>query len=250
MKNLRHSIHYDFIKSPISKILMDAVSVCNGAGSGIEFFPISDYVIQSVFLKMTGFQEQKIKCIYWELATIDYEFRYEFTRNPLGECSSYDDKQKIYTCLINQIKKHKTNFNVTIDIKKTKIITDTFDEVKSIFENTNILTWGKRNYYQYEEFWKQIKDSDFAINEKTLFSDKKIKNDISLIQLYKNHLHKNRNRIAHNTLSYQQNLPTLIVLEKDDYKYENFFIWFSMLILIDKLLVELYNQYLISVDGE
>ena len=64
-----------------------------GIGNGIETYPLGDYIMQSVFLKMTGFQEQKMKCICWELASNDYEYRYyRFTQNKLGECSNYKEK--------------------------------------------------------------------------------------------------------------------------------------------------------------
>ena len=55
--------HTEFILSPITKILDDVVSASSGIGSGIETFSLCDYVMQSVFMKMTGFQEQKMKCI-------------------------------------------------------------------------------------------------------------------------------------------------------------------------------------------
>ena len=64
--------HTEFILSPITGILKDVVSASTGIGSGIETYPLCDYIMQSVFLKMTGFQEQKMKCICWELATNDY----------------------------------------------------------------------------------------------------------------------------------------------------------------------------------
>lgn len=249
MKSLRNSNHYDFIKSPISKILLDAVSVCNGIGNGMEVFPISDYVVQSVFIKMTGFQEQKIKCIYWELATVDYEFRYDFTKKPLGECSSYNDKNEIYSKLIKQIKKYNESFNLHSNTKST-ILDNTTKELTSIFENTNLLVWGRKKYYQFIETWSTIDANHFAVND-NLFHLNNVKNkEFPLKKIYENHLHKNRNRIAHNTLSYQQNLPTLKILESDEYKYENHFIWFSILILIDKLLIELYNQYITVIERE
>src|SRR5688572_16987320 len=93
IKNMPLNNHTEFILSPTTDILRDVVSASAGIGHGIETYPLCDYVMQSAFLKMTGFQEQKMKCICWELATNDYEYRYEFTKNPLGECSSYKEKQ-------------------------------------------------------------------------------------------------------------------------------------------------------------
>ena len=57
-------------------------------------------------------------------------------------------------------------------------------------------------------------------------------------------LYKHRNRCAHNTSSYQQNLPTLMVLSTPENIYENYFIRFSILMLIDNIFVLLYQKYL------
>lgn len=94
--SMQPNLHKDFILEPISGLLKDAVAASSGIGYGIETFPLCDYIVQSVFLKLTGFQEQKMKCICWEMASVDFEYRYVFTKNPLGECSSYTEKQKIY----------------------------------------------------------------------------------------------------------------------------------------------------------
>jgi uncharacterized membrane-anchored protein len=63
-------------------------------------------------------QEQKMKCIGWELATYDYEYRYKFTQKPLGECSSYDEKEKIFNDIIYQIVKHGKKIKCKSSIKK------------------------------------------------------------------------------------------------------------------------------------
>jgi hypothetical protein len=89
--------------------------------------------MQSVFLKMTGFQEQKMKCIYWEMATNDYEYRYEFTKNPLGECSSYTDKNIIYQQLVTQIQKYNSKFDIKKDIDNKKYYKKLFRKLKIYF---------------------------------------------------------------------------------------------------------------------
>ena len=117
--------HNNFILSPIGEILKDMVSASSGVGNGIESFPLLDYIMQATFLKMTGAQEQKMKCIGWELATYDYEYRYKFTQKPLGECSSYDEKEKIFNDIIYQIVKHgKKEFDI-YSIDKQKLLTKT-----------------------------------------------------------------------------------------------------------------------------
>lgn len=109
------SQHYKFITTPLSKILEDGVNACRGIGNGIETYPLCDYIMQSIFLKMTGAQEQKMKCICWEIATNDYEYRYEYLRNTkkdYGEFSKYDQKNKVYKSLLLQIKQIDGKFDI------------------------------------------------------------------------------------------------------------------------------------------
>ena len=232
----------DFILSHITDILKDVVTASAGIGSGIETYPLCDYIMQSVFLKMTGSQEQKMKCICWELATNDYEYRYEFTKTPLGECSNYKDKSTIYKSLINQIKKHNSDFNVSSDMNKITILSTTISEVNGIFSNTNLSIWKQKSFNEYLIIGGEIQDRHFANDNNNLFTE--MYNGISLKKIYIEHLYKHRNRCAHNTQSYQQNLPTLKTLVNEDYKYYNYFVWFSILVLIDKIFEDLYNKYL------
>ena len=71
-----------------------------------------------------------------------------------------------------------------------------------------------------------------------------MKKTFSLKKIYEEHLYISRNRCAHNTQSYQQNLPTLKRLSDDNFRYENFYIWFVVLVLIDNIFIELYKKYL------
>ena len=87
------SKHSDFIKTPIINILEEAINIAEKVSNGIEIHPLYDYVLQTTFLKMTGSQEQKLKCIQWELATDDYEYRYDILSKSIGELSKYKDKK-------------------------------------------------------------------------------------------------------------------------------------------------------------
>ena len=108
------SIHSKFIKTPIFEILKDGVNACRGIGCGMEAYPLRDYILQSLFLRMTGAQEQKLKCICWEMATNDYTYRYDFINKgkDYGEFSKYDQKNKVYTQLIKEIKKYNKRFDI------------------------------------------------------------------------------------------------------------------------------------------
>jgi len=238
--------HNQFILSPITNILKDVVSASAGIGGGIETFPMCDYVMQSVFLKMTGSQEQKMKCICWEMATNDLEYRYHFTKMPLGECSTFKDKQIIYKDLIKQIKIHNSSFNISTEINRMVMLDTTASELIERFLNTNLSIWAQKSFNEFSTIWSGISISYFANDDNTLFANGN--NEDSLKRIYEEHLYKRRNRIAHNTQSYQQNLPTLKTLVAEKIKYENYFVYFAILILIDKIFIELYKKYLVLLE--
>lgn len=231
------SKHNNFILSPITGILREMVAANSGIGTGIETFPLSEYVMQTVFLRMTGSQEQKMKCICWELATNDYEYRYSrYGKNTLGECSTYSDKQTIYKDLIDAIEKHEPSFDVENYIDRGKIRSDTTYEIKKIFLFSNLVNWAEDSYRDYREAWPNIPSNQIAKKD-NLFEN--------VLQEKYLLLYKHRNRCAHNTFSYQENLPTLKSLVDENHKYENYFIRFSLLILIDSIFIEMYKKYLI-----
>lgn len=227
--------HSDFILSPISNILKEAVSASGGIGSGIETFPLCDYVMQSIFVKMTGFQEQKMKCICWDVASVDFEYRYQFTKSPLGECSSYPDKNAIYKDLIKLVKKSGLNID---DVFRDRegLITSATKDIYETFENTNLLVWAQAAFFDFSHIQSSIKRNHIA-SESDIFSDSKLK------AWYVDHLYRHRNRVAHNTSSYQQNLPTLKTLMDEKYKYENYFLFFFLLILIDNIFIEAHSKF-------
>lgn len=232
--------HSDFIFSPISKILREAVSASAGIGAGIETFPLCDYVMQSVFMKMAGFQEQKMKCICWDAASIDFDYRYEFTKKPLGECSSYPDKNAIYKDLIKLVKKNGISVN-EVFYDREKLIESAAKEVLETFDQTNLSIWAQSAFFDFSKIRGSIKRNHIA-------SDSEIFNDPSLKSWYIDHLYRHRNRVAHNTSSYQQNLPTLKTLMDEKYKYENYFLFFFMLTLIDKIFIEAHRKFLQAIN--
>ena len=252
---MRHSNHNSFILTSITKILEEAISATSGIGDGIETYALYDYVMQSVFLKMTGAQEQKMKCICWELATNDYEFRKDFLigndKLSVKGMSHYDDKQKVYIELIKQIEKNNPKMNIEEILDKKKIRKDIRYYLKKIFENTNFAIWGRKGYDQIFSFFEKsvtVKHFGDDNNLFTKFSKKENEDIAECLQERYEQLYHHRNRCAHNTLSYQQNLPTLDTLRKEEYVYENYFIYFSILILIDEIMMKLYQKYLEVID--
>lgn len=239
--------HNSFILSPVFRTLEDVISASIGIGGGIETYPLCDYVMQSVFLKMTGSQEQKMKCICWELATNNYEYRYtRFTQKPLGECSNYNDKKTIYQDLIKQVESHTSTSHEMNEATRRDILSRTRLSIDQVFLESNLLIWAQKSFYEYSDIWAGVTYKYFATDNSTLFSE--VANSYSLKKMYEDHLYKHRNRVAHNTQSYQQNLPTLKTLENESYRYENYFIYFAILILIDNIFMDIYGRYLQTLE--
>lgn len=254
------SKHDRFILTPITIEIQNAVSAIRTVDIGIEAFPLSEYVMHSLFLKMTGFQEQKTKCIAWEMATEDFDFRRELLsgRLGLGEYSTYEAKNKVYSNLLEIIKKHNppqmTNddkkaknqvTNYIMDsgkIDKKQIRRNTLDVIKGAFNNTNFAVWDQRKYlYFCKNGSNIIKETQFFNSDLNLLENQ--------LQNYYEELYTQRNRLAHNVFSYQENLPSLIKLREENDYSRNFFIYFAILTLIDNIFIEAYKVFMDTLEN-
>lgn len=150
------SKHDKFIFTPITTVLEEAVTASYGIGSGIETYAVSDYIMQSLFLKMTGFQEQKLKCISWEMATNDFDFRRGLLNNEykFSEYSNYSAKNNLFKKLQEIIQNLRVDFDIEVAItekKKNLIIASTIDDIIKIFKDTNLAVWHERNFSYFSQ---------------------------------------------------------------------------------------------------
>ena len=274
------SNHEAFIFTPITTVLEEAVSASYVIGNGIETYALSEYIMNSLFLKMTGFQEQKMKCIAWEMATYDYEYRRILLQNKdnLGEYSSYKAKSAIYKRLTSLIISLNEKFDSS-DIDKQQLIDDSLEDIKNIFSNSGLTTWTQKKFNYFVE--NVITNTEqFLMNSDKLFEDlskkpkkpdeskydltnekgkkayrkqlEKYESDISSfyintelnLKIKYEELYNNRNKLAHNTLSYQDNLPSLKALQNESDNSRNYFIWFFILVLVDKIFMDLFQIYM------
>lgn len=269
------SKHYNFIITPIFNILEESVIACRGIGDGIETQTISEYILQTTFLKMTGASEQKLKCICWELATNDYEYRYQYLNKNYGECSNYDSKNTIYKDLINAIIKLDTSLLKDVDTEGKFILelnkepkdSETFttsicDEIINLVKNSTFSLFASKDFSYFCSNYKTFFDNKkFAIlkkNEKNddgftsylLANTQNGKDETGELKKYfESIVYRHRNRCAHNLTSYQENLPTLSTLSEKDYDYNNYFFRFSLLILIDEIFIILYKKYIEALEN-
>lgn len=261
--------HNDFILEPIINILKKGISSLSNLGDTIETYPVQEHILRSIFIEMTGSQEQKMKCILWTLATYDYEFRYDFLKKnrDYGECSDLKDKSKVYGVLTKQIESLNPLENIefkkiifpddeTNHIKNNKIALDKFlshSNTNSIFEKYIKMFQG--NEITSKSLFLPSNSQLFTNKNQLLKNKNKNKDDVGdddgdddlkkyvISEIYYR-LYKHRNRCAHNTLSYQKNLPTLNNLDSEAYKFDNYYIRFLILIFIDTIFIKTYEKYL------
>lgn len=246
--------HSNFIVTPISSILLEAQASLKLQPLAMENVAISEYIMQTIFLKMTGFQEQKCKCVNWELATDDYDYRYEAYSDrgkyKIGEGSKWEDKCRIFRGLQNQIKKEGKDINKEITNDKIKAtLQNTKNAIKDLYRNSFIMKEYNREFAIFENVCNQITRECLHPELGDIFGNQKIKivlnQELTLKEMYEDYIYRHRNRCAHNLYSYQENRPTMNTMSSLEMAMNNYFIRFLVIALLDdemRLLYELYNQ--------
>ena len=238
--------HTKFILTPVSEILKDCVNATKGLSMGVETYPLCDYIMQTTFLKMTGASEQKLKCILWEIATNDFEFRYDFlsSKTSYGECSRLEDKNKVFRDLKKQVKKMTPDLDcfkkIYDDDTKTEIQKKASQDLIDLLEHSVLAIWQVKQFNNFKKHSKKILENHFC-------NVSKDGTNVSLMEEVINYdkiIWKHRNRCAHNLKSYQENLPDLSNLVKKEYDCENYFFRFSILVLMDEIFMKIYKEYL------
>lgn len=248
MPQFRHS---EFIETPLTNLLRDVVSDSNNITNGVEFYGICGYVLHSLFLRLTGAQEQKLKCICWDLATEDYEYRYSrYNKWELGECSRLKDKSTIFSDLVDAVRSIKSTYSVfggSVANKQT-FVRNTFNSIKCIFDKSNIVQCYPSEYETYLDIMAHFNLNNIeAGNQLFTCTDNltlETMTDETMFAATYTLLYKHRNRCAHNTLSYQNNIPSFQELNNEKVqRYYNVFLFISILITIDNLFIQVYRKY-------
>lgn len=229
----------DFIFSPLSDLLAESADAIRVAEAGMMGYQMADWVMPTVFLRMTGAQEQKLMCIYWDLGSLDLDQRYQRYSGKMGGMSCYDEKFKVCIELLSYIVRNDQNYNPATDIDRQTLMDESKHRVEVICGNSVMKEWYASEYKDFEDATVM-----FNPNELVVWNSEKQKCTALLGgQLYSafDALYHYRNRCAHNSTSYQMNFPKFQVLSGSYAIYENYFIRFYILILLDMLFVHLYR---------
>lgn len=246
--------HITYIRSSLLNLMREVICTTNHLGNGMEANMVNGYLLQSLFLQMTGAQEQKMKCICWELATNDLTYRYKryYDGWSLSQCSTLNDKSHVYEDILTAILKIEPTYKLFAnDADKGAFINNVFNSVKSIFDATNLACFHKKKYDQFKTFFPSLRVANITPTNKHIFKNgekdfpvSKAVADTEMFAVY-SLLYKHRNRCAHNTPSYQLNLPHLQELRDEKHqKYDNIFIFYTTLIMIDELFRRLFEKYM------
>lgn len=223
----------------VEDVLEEAVIAMMDLRDDFTSLPVVDYLCSSLIIKITGLLEQKFRAVVWTLASHDRDYRRDFLNNRFGEYSNFESKQGVYKLLVGQIKKiADTKFTIEHNAhleESKKLVLEKFGKT-IIHSNLN---------RDYDDF----KNNIAITNQINIDIDPKDKRTITLIpnekikELFENLIHKDRNRIAHNTDTVQsvKNNLHLLFTESDDTR--NYFIKIFVLLYIDKVLDQTYKRY-------
>ena len=230
------SKHSKFILTPISDILQDATNSGLVLSYGIECYPIIEYILQAVFLRMTGFLEQKGKCLCWDVATNDLDFRYDVFINQTKGCSKQNNKSKVYSIIMAEINKKDSNYS--LKDKSKDILISSKKEIINLLKKSFLIQSREADFLFFKNEELEV-HNQFIQDHSRLFENNQ--RSCFLFKIYEQ-LQQERNRCAHNLKSYQQNLPDLSSMCNEENKYNNYFYYLWLLVSIDKVYIELFNK--------
>ena len=144
--------------------------------------------------------------------------------------------------------------NISGLAKKEKSQDEKFENYVVLKNENNMFVSMPNEHNRPQKPDRKERDSEQGYEDKLRDYNRKYTNYIKNIEhnlkcKYEN-MFNQRNRLAHNTLSYQQNLPTLTKLVNETQESRNYFIWFGLLTLIDNIFMELYRLYQDGLEEE
>ena len=122
------------------------------------------------------------------------------------------------------------------------------DETRDIiisFSNSLLLDCFKAQFFSFNSNYKRSFNKTqvgFGVNSKGKMTTFLLNSKLQ--DIYERFVYNKRNQIAHNTLSYQYNTQKMKHMSQNEFIHDNFFTRFAVLILIDKIFITLFKEYL------
>lgn len=231
-------------------MINDGLESARLSATGIRGYPNSSYLLQSLFIRLTGYQEQKMKSIAWDVATHDFDFRREYIENinKWGEFTTWDTRKKFFETLYKHYRLTSGNILITPDEVQSKLEAVRNELINSLLESqvsqSNIRSlkyvMDDSNYNWSNVCVENMKQGDGVLQK---FSSVSLVKKDSDLYTRSEQMVRWRHRIAHNTQSYQQDYPKLNTLRMNDSGIVyNYFEWYLLILIIDEMFVELYKK--------
>jgi hypothetical protein len=133
---------------------------------------------------------------------------------------------------------------------RLKLRDDVLNQVSTVFDGTNIAKLRKKEFESFITTFGTFAESNFVPDNGPLLKNgnkeaplAQINADTKMYAVY-HLLYSHRNRCAHNTLSYQLNIPHLDELKDETYQtYNNIFMFYATLIIIDEVFRKVFAHY-------
>lgn len=238
-------IFKNIIERPALDLIDDVVISCSTLNASIENFAMSDYILDSLLLKLTGFHEQKFKLLMWEIATLNGDTRKKFSKQEkpydrMGEYSQFKVKNTIYKSLVNQILYFKGDLDEAKS-QRAEILSLATECIIQKFDSS-VLSAAK--IQQFSEY--KVNYDNFHFRESQILS---FANDgastllQSSLQSIYDDLIDHRNKIAHNTFASRVSSPSLNMLsdKPNEHGKGNYFAWIGVIVLVDEIIIRLYR---------
>ena len=147
---------YDkIISKDASCYIQEMCNAYGNSGNSITNYPLIEYLMSSVLLRLTGFMEQKLDTLQLILCDQDEDFRYQLLRKSNKLSSSYEVIASIYSSFQNIISSQEKNLKILMPAKFSP----------SLFENTTCI------YQAYDKIYNIFKDSSIVNPLKRSFND-------------------------------------------------------------------------------
>ena len=238
------SARYNFISVPIEDVIKSASAAFNSISDvEINATPVLDYVLPTVFLRCTGFMEQKLRTIHWSLGNVTMGLRYKIMKglSNFGEYSSYKDKNDFYK-LLRGNKSGNVIYDKVVELKdeeKRDMVDDIGIAMDSLFARSFLTEIKGKDYRSAKAFIGDLKAGCFA-------TDSLLKKDLE-----KNYaeLYLQRNRLAHNLMAHQQDSVSLDNIANKLSLRCNYFTYFAILILMDRVFQKMYEKRIATLEN-
>lgn len=248
----------EYIKIPITSLLDEAIAILSNMEWNMRSFAVAEYIFHSLFLKMTGAQEQKFKCLVWEIGSIDLDFRKNqiFDKKwEYGECSKLDVKNDIIKALYNCTKEYQWNKseNIISEKERDDIYLNAKEYINYLYERALKKSVYHREYNDFNRIWQsKIMPTDsiwwenngqlVPFKNKDNYNAKDRDNIITFKDVYDN-LYYYRNLCAHNFKAFQTNNFDFNRMRKAVDVTNNYFFRFAALMVIDAIVITIYKKF-------